>query len=1020
MRKIVILFILWLAAIDCSLAQDKITVSGTVSDASNGETLPGVNVIEKGTSNGTITNIDGKYTVEVSPNATLIFSFVGLKTQEISVNSQANMDVTLESDFQSLDEIVVTGYTEQKKADISGAISVVDVGEAFKEANANPLQSLQGRIPGVTITTDGAPGTNANIQVRGFGSFSGTSPLYIIDGNQTFFPSGLNPNDIESIQVLRDGASKAIYGARAAGGVIIITTKKGKSGELKANVNAFAGVKWSRNTLDMLNARQYGEVLFQAQANDGLPIGNDVYSQDPNTGEVIIADFIDPNQTTPSGDTDWQDEVYQPAYNQSYSVSLSKANDGSNFYLGLNYNREEGLARFTDFERYSIQLNNSFNLFDRVTIGENLLVSQFSRVDIPEPRTLEAAVVQLPVIPLEDNQGNYGGPFGQLGNYLNPVGQLDRNSNNRRRTWRVFGNLYTNINLVKGLDLRTSIGIDYSNARFSAFSPTFTEGSFRIDNNSLFEEQAEDFNTVWTNTLQYAWNNENHDFKVLVGYERVHNTFEFFNTSANGFVIENEEFQFIGAAANRDVGSDGNGGENGLESVFARVDYSLLDRYIFAASIRRDGSSKFGENNRFGVFPAASFAWKIINEDFMSGVDFLSDLKLRVSVGANGNEQSLGNYTFATFFGSSVVNSFYDISGSNSGNQQGFRTVQIGNPNVQWETEIQTNIGLDVGLIENRLYITADYFIKDTEDLLVAVTQPDVAGEGAVPFFNVGDMRNTGFELLVSYRSDYSKEFKYDIDVNVSRYRNEVKRVFGDDEIVGALSRISTGQPIGSFYGFFADGLFRSQAEVDAHAEQPGKAPGRIRFRDINEDGVIDDQDRGFIGDPNPDFSFGINFRADYKGFDLSLFIDGVVGNDIYDNFINFTDFFSNLNVSNHGTQLLNAWTPENPNADIPAVTTLGAQGFENQPSSYFIDDGTFVRLKSIALGYTLPTSLTEKIKISRARIYIQAQNLLNLTAFDGLDYEVLTTSPVDGIGVLNTGAYPHNKSLTLGLNLEF
>ncbi len=1011
MKYFLSIFLLLLFA-QLSLAQERV-ITGKVSSAHDQEGLPGVTVVVKGTNNGTITDAKGEYSLRVSEaNVILVFSSVGYKTQELEANGQTSLDISLEEDVSSLDQVVVVGYTEQRKADISGAISIVDVEESFKESNANPILSLQSRIPGVTITTDGAPGTNANILIRGFGSFQSNNPLFVVDGVPTQFISGLNPNDIESIQVLRDAASASIYGARASGGVILITTKKGDSKEVKVGISAFGGVKWRRNELDMLNAQEYGEVLFQALENDGITPNDPIYGSGPSP---VIPAFLDPEETIPSADTDWQDEVYQQAWNQFYGINISQSTETGSYYLGLSYNNEEGLARFTNFERYSAKLNTSFKVFNRVTIGENLIVSKVDRVDIPELRTLESALYQHPIIPLRDNVGNYGGPVANLGDRLNPVGQLDRNRNNDRETWRIFGNAFVDINIVKGLNLRTSFGIDYSNAKFKGFTPRFVEGRFNIDNNSLFEENAVDFNTTLTTTLQYSWSNSIHNVSALVGYERIHNTFEFFNTRANDFILENEDFQFINGAANRTQGSNGDGAENALKSIFGKIDYTLMDRYVASFTIRRDGSSRFAESNRYGVFTAFSLAWKVINEDFLSNVDFISDLKLRGSWGQNGN-QEIGNYTFATFFGSNPDYSNYDFNATQTNAQQGFLTTQIGNPDVKWEESEQVNIGIDAGFLDNRIYVTADYFIKNTNDLLVQPPLLDVLGEGNSPFLNVGDMKNTGFEILLSYRSNYSKEFTYNVDFNLSRYRNEVERVLGDEEIIGGLSRISPGQPIGSFYGWFADGLFTSQAEVDAHADQPGKGLGRIRYKDINNDGVVDDDDRGFIGDPNPDFSFGLNFHAEYKGLDLSIFFDGVVGNDIYDQNVLLTDFF--FFNSNHGVELLDAWTPENPGSSIPAVTANNVNN-EDRPSDYYIDKGTFVRMKSLVIGYSLPKKIIEKINLSRARFYIQMQNLINITSFDGFDYEVQTRSPLE-IGVLRQGDYPHNKSITFGLDLQF
>ncbi len=1013
MRRLIVLVPLLLALFNVSAQELKVT--GKVTSKPGNEPLIGASVVIQETGKATATNVEGMFSILAQTGQTLKVSYFGMETTRVKITSAGPITIQLAEDNKLLEEVVVTGYQSERKKDLIGAVSVLKMDEALKETNANLLTSVQGRISGVSISTDGAPGSNATINIRGLGSLKNNAPLFIIDGMPANDINGISPNDIASMQVLKDAASAAIYGARASGGVVIITTKKGNAKNVGVTFDAFAGVKTPRNHLDMLNAMEYGQVLFQALRNDGLPTTDEIYGSGP---EPVIPAFLDDAKTIPSADVDYQKETYRSALNQSYNLGLSKNVDNSSFYFGLNYNKEEGLAVFTDYERINARLNSNFKVSNRITIGENFTVSRFGGVN--NPGALPATLYQMPIIPVRDNLGNYGGPVKNLGDRLSPIGNLERNKDNRNRSFKTLGNVYANVNLVKGLTYKFLFGVDAVNYRASIFNPTFVEGRFSNTEATLTENSSNALNLNATHTLDYQLSKGKHDFRALAGYEWIHNKFEKYSASARGFFIETSNFRVLDAA-NTMSAVNGDGAEFALISQFAKLDYQFNNRYLFSSTIRRDGSSRFGPGNKYGVFPAASFGWRLSEEDFFKNTSLgskVSDLKLRFSWGTNGNQQSIDDYAYTTSYRKQIDFSNYDVTGSNATANVGYITTQIGNSNIKWETSIQTNIGVDLGLLSNRLYFTGDFFVKKSKDLIVNPILAAVSGEGNAPFINAGDVRNTGFEFLLSYRNENTRKFKYNVDLTFSAIKNKVISLGEDGQAVylGSKSRIISGQPIGEFYGYVADGLFRTQAEVDAHATQVGKGLGRIRFKDVNGDGAITPDDRTNIGSPLPKFFSGLNFNGSYKNFDCSLFFDTQVGNKIWDD--NTFNYKFPLFVANHGKVLLDAWSPSNPDSDIPALTTRNTND-EQRNSTFFLGDGSYLRMKSIVFGYTLPKNITSKAKISKARIFIQGQNLLNFTKFDGLDYEVVNNGTLD-YGVLTEAAYPHSKSVSLGINVGF
>ncbi len=1005
-----LLMIALLLMVSQTWAQQK-TINGKVLRKDNHLPLSGVTIESKNKT--TLTDENGVFTLTSNVGDEVSVSFIGFKKMALKVPASGDLSFELETDVQNLDEVVVVGYSQEKKKDLKGAVTVVKVSESLKETNANLLVSLQGRVPGLTVTTDGAPGSGTSINIRGIASILGNvQPLYVIDGVPTYDINGISPNDIESLQVLKDAASAAVYGARGSTGVIVITTKKGKTKNAQVAVDAYYGIKQMRNKIDMLDAQEYGQVLWQQKKNDGLPLTDDVYGSGPTP---TIPQYLDDAKTIPAGNVNYLKEVYQPAANSAINVGISKAADKSNFFFGINYNKEEGLAKYTTYDRLTVRINSSYKIGKHITVGENLSQAYLTGNREPESRTIESAIFQYAIIPLKDDLGNWGGPVKNLGDRLNPVGQLYLNKDNKSKGWRTFGNVFADIEIIKGLTYRASFAADVINSGFKGFYPKYTMGRFTQTVNSISQNTSNTTNLTATHTLTYNLSKGDHDLQLLAGYEWIHNKFDEMHISRRDFASEDINYQYLNGGTTL---LDGNGSANeyGLIGSFAKLDYKFKDRYLIAGSVRRDGSSRFGEVNRYGVFPAVSAAWRINEEGFFkhSGLaNNISDLKLRASWGSNGND-GIPDYTYSTNYYSNPDYSFYDITGTNTGAQVGYYTYQIGNPRVKWEATEQTNIGLDLGMFSNRFYITADYYIKTANDLLYPALTPGVSGEGRPPYINVGDIRNKGIELMVSYRNQGKSKFKYNLDLSFAANKNEAISVGPDGNDIREINhaRIIKGQPLGVFYGYIADGIFKSQKEVDDHAEQPGKAPGRIRYKDVDGDGKITPDDRTYIGSPYPKFTAGLNAAFTYGDFDATLFFDTRVGNKIYDEiYANASNTFYN---TNHSKDLLNAWSPTNTASDIPMVTSNNTND-ELRTSTFYLSDASYFRLKSAVIGYSLPKSLADKIKMSRLRVFVQAQNLFTLTQFKGFDYETLGFS-----GVLTQTQYAHSKSVSFGINAAF
>ncbi|WP_026913703.1 SusC/RagA family TonB-linked outer membrane protein [Christiangramia portivictoriae] len=1008
------------------LTAQQINVAGNVISVDDNIPLSGVSVTVKNTTKGTATDFDGNYSLNnVDSDATLVFSYLGFVSQEIAIDGRTSIDIALSSDSEQLDAVVVTGYQKERKKDITGAVSVVDVEEMKKQTAANPIRALQGRVPGMLVTGNGEPSSPTTVRIRGIGTLNNNDPLYIIDGVPT--KAGmheLNPRDIESIQVLKDASAASIYGSRAANGVIIVTTKDGKIGKASLNIDAYTSVSNYTTKTEMLDTEEYGQVLWQAFINNGTnPNSNSVqYRFDwgvnsetgrPFLNEVLVPEFLDDEGTLRSSNTDWFDEITRMGVIQNVDMSLSNGNDQGNYYFSLGYYNNEGIIKTTEFNRLSARINSDYKIFNgKVTIGENLSITKTNEVG---GSPINEALQALPIIPVRTVDGmGWGGPVGGMNDRQNPVRLLEDNKENDYDFLRIFGNFYAEAHLLEGLNLRTSIGIDYSNYFAKNFRKRYESGYLNNPVNRLQTNQSHTLKTTWTNTLNYDYTLGDHSFGALAGTELYKEKFNTFYASREDFVIEGEDFQYLDAGTG-EKNNGGSGAENILMSYFSRLNYSYKDRYLASGTLRYDGSSRFGQNNRYGLFPAFSLGWRVSEEKFLKdNLSFVDDLKFRFGWGVTGN-QEIDNNAIYNIYLTDYANTAYDINGVGSGVlPSGYKLVQNSNPNLRWEESTMTNFGLDFELFDQTLYGSAEYYIRETEDILLLPPYIGVLGEGGNQWVNGASMENRGFEISLGTRLNVTDELYINLDGNISQYRNKITKL--PNEVINAYGGDGRGQnilgrPINSFFGYVADGLFRSEEEVNNHADQPGKGLGRIRYEDLNNDGVINDFDRTWIGVPHPDLTYGLNANISFRQFDLSFLLQGVIGVDVINDFKYATDFWSVSETgSNKGTRLLNAWSPENPNSDIPAVS-LTDSNFESRFSTYFIENGSYLKLRNAQIGYTFDNSIIDDLNIETLRIYGGGDNLALLAKSDSFT----------GIDPENPGfGYPNPLIITVGLNLKF
>lgn len=992
---------------DLHAQQQAKTVTGTVTDVS-GEPIIGANIRIKGTTTGTITDIDGNFSIEAKPQSVIEVSYIGYLTQETVINNQKSIRFLLKEDTKTLDEVVVIGYGVQKKADLTGSVANINTEKLNTQSNANIGQALQGKIAGVDIVSQGgAPGSGTRIMVRGIGTLNNASPLYIVDGMYMNSIDHINPNDIASIDVLKDASSAAIYGSRAANGVIIVTTKEGSNTEGKPiiDLSVNLGISTASKFLDMLDAKGWAEVTTIARQAIGKP----------------ALDMATDLANKP--DNDWQDIMFRPALMQNYNLAVKGGGKYSTYYTGLGYFNQDGIVKGTNYQRYNIQSKNDYKrgIF---SAGTNLIIS-FSH-DKPLHQELRGGMIgtilqSVPTLEKYDDtrEGGYGGTYGDVVNIPHPLAIIDDNIMDRyNENVKIFANLYAQIELFKGLKYKLNLTPDFSFERYKNYLNKYDFGLATNSITQLTERQRRRRNILVENLLTFDRTFGEHKISALAGYTYQDSRFRHIQAYGEGLPQGLEEID----AATTNRSNEGNSWRSVLTSILGRVFYSYQNKYLFTATIRRDGSSKFGKNNRYGYFPSFSLGWNVAEEKFMENVHWLDQLKLRGGYGVLGN-QEIDNYQY-----SSTITTGINYPDGNGGLLQGAFPKNFANPDIKWEETAMTNVGIDFMAFNNRLSLTADYYVKNTKDILLTVPIPISSGGANDPIRNAGKIRNNGFEFNLGWMDQPNPDISYGINLIGSFNKNKVIAMGSESgSIKGGstnqnitTSETKAGYPIGGYWLISTAGYFNSQEEVDAYAKdgkkiQPAAEPGDIKFVDANNDGVINDDDRVFQGSPFPDFTFALNGNMRYKNFDLSIGLQGVLGNKIYNATRQTLEDVTK--GSNFLASCLDYWTPENKNASHPRLTWDDPNRNTRAESDRYLENGSYLRLRSVLLGYTFPQTWF-KGAIQHARVYINAENLFTITSYSGYSPDVNADNA--NYRGFDNFIYPTNRTFMLGLNVTF
>lgn len=1029
-------------------------VRGTVTSQEDGMPLPGVSVIVSGTTQGTATDFDGNYVLEnVDKNATLVFSYIGFKTQQTQINGRSVLDVVLVVDAAALDEIVVTGYSRERKVDVTGAITVVELGptEGTSLSSGSAVQGLQGRVPGLFIEKNGDPtGTTNNVLIRGATTLGNNAPLYVIDGVPTVrqeILASMNPSTIESVQVLKDASASSLYGARAGNGVIIVTTKnsaKAAGGEkLNVSINSNISVlSEKKQRYDMLNAQQRGEALWQASVNDGADPNagyGEIYNFDwngdfnnPVLNSVTVQPFVGGDTNVPAGDTDWQDELYETGYVYNNEISVSGGTDNSFHLLNIGHLRNTGILKFTGYERVTAKLNSNFNLFDnKLRIGINTQFSTSDETlasrDVGSAPTPGLGITLAPTIPVYDANGDYAGPLGAgYSDRNNPVLMQDLNKWDNTDRTNIFGNIYAEFDILKNLTFRTSLGLDFGDYKKRDIERRVSNGFITRGDNRLIENTNKFTSVVFTNTLNYQLElGENHKIGVLLGAESIKDDFASVNASANTFAVETESFFQLNAATGARTNSGSSTGSR-LLSQFGKINYAFQDRYLASFTLRRDGSSRFGADNRYGIFPAATVGWRLSNEEFWKDNDIVNSLKLRVGYGEVGN-QSIGDVArfglFESRYGPNQnqfvpdffniyynVGTAYDLSGINTGNlPSGFVSIQAANPALKWETTKELNLGVDFTLFNNNVVGSFDYFTRETSDILTTPPIASVVGEGQQRVLNGATTETNGWELSLGYSKTFNNGLSMTVSTNFGAFKDKITQL--PEEVVssypGTVDNSIIGHSQFSIFGYKTAGLFQSQADIDASPTQLAARPGGLKFQDLDGNGSIGAEDRDFLGTTLPDLEYGIRIDLNYKNFDLSIFGSGVAGRIGQDPYIFWNNFVQGR--ENAGLGVLDAWTPNNTGSSIPSLSLA----FNDlRTSDYLFRKNSYFKIRNLQLGYSFPEEMISKwAGMTGLRLYFQGENLFWFTPKDYIGADPERTN-VDNIPVPTT--------LSLGLNINF
>ena len=976
----------------CMFAQ-QITVQGIVKDQT-GETVIGASVMEKGTTNGTITGIDGDFSLNMSPNGTLVVSFVGYKTQEVQVKGQKQLQVVLSEDAEMLDEVVVIGYGTMKKSDLTGAVSSIGNKDIKDSPVSNLGQAIQGKISGVQIVDAGKPGDNVSIKIRGLGSINNCDPLVVIDGVPTDLGlSSLNMADVERLDVLKDASATAIYGSRGANGVVMITTKRGTEGKGKLAVSANYSFQNATNVPSLLNAAQYAELSNDMMVNSG---------RNPNP------EWANPSEL--GAGTDWMDELLRTGVMQNYTVSYSGGNEKSHYYVSGGFLDQSGIVKSVNYRRFTFQSNSDAQVLKWLKFSNNITFSADTKKS--GSYNIGDALKALPIYPVKNEDGSWSGPDGNsewYGSTRNPIGPTELNKS-QTDGYNFLANLTAELTFTKWLKFKSTFGYDAKFWFIDNFTPKYNWKPTPTEETSRYKSDNKSFTYLWDNYFLFDHTfAEKHRVGLMAGMSAQWNTNDYLNAQKNVFMFDNvhemdngEEMYAIG----------GNETEWALLSYMARVNYSYEDRYLLTATIRRDGSSRFGKKHRWGTFPSVSVAWRASQEKWFPKNDYINDLKVRAGYGVTGSQASVGNYSYLASYNTSV----YPF-GISSGNQTALVSSTLANPYIHWEEVAQTNIGFDASLFNSRVMFSFDAYLKETRDMLVKASIPITSGfeDTTTTYTNAGKVRNQGIEMSL-HTINLTGELGWETNLTATYNKNKIKDLNSDvpyyiNQINNSyVTMLTKDYPINVFYGYVTDGIFQNQSEVNTHAVQPGAEPGDIRFRDLNNDGVINDSDRTVIGNPNPSWLFSMNNSLSYKGFELSVFLQGIAGNKIYN--ANNIDNTGMAAAYNQTTDVLKRWQGEGTSNSMPRAV-FGDPNQNTRVSDRFVENGSYLRLKNITLSYTFPKQWLQKAQIENARLSLSCENVATITGYSGFDPEV-------GINGIDQNRYPISRTFSLGLNFNF
>lgn len=976
----------------CMFAQ-QITVQGVVKDQT-GETVIGASVMEKGTTNGTITGIDGDFSLNMSPNGTLVVSFVGYKTQEVQVKGQKQLQVVLSEDAEMLDEVVVIGYGTMKKSDLTGAVSSIGNKDIKDSPVSNLGQAIQGKISGVQIVDAGKPGDNVSIKIRGLGSINNCDPLVVIDGVPTDLGlSSLNMADVERLDVLKDASATAIYGSRGANGVVMITTKRGTEGKGKLAVSANYSFQNATNVPSLLNAAQYAELSNDMMVNSG---------RNPNP------EWANPSEL--GAGTDWMDELLRTGVMQNYTVSYSGGNEKSHYYVSGGFLDQSGIVKSVNYRRFTFQSNSDAQVLKWLKFSNNITFSADTKKS--GSYNIGDALKALPIYPVKNEDGSWSGPDGNsewYGSTRNPIGPTELNKS-QTDGYNFLANLTAELTFTKWLKFKSTFGYDAKFWFIDNFTLKYNWKPTPTEETSRYKSDNKSFTYLWDNYFLFDHTfAEKHRVGLMAGMSAQWNTNDYLNAQKNVFMFDNvhemdngEEMYAIG----------GNETEWALLSYMARVNYSYEDRYLLTATIRRDGSSRFGKKHRWGTFPSVSVAWRASQEKWFPKNDYINDLKVRAGYGVTGSQASVGNYSYLASYNTSV----YPF-GISSGNQTALVSSTLANPYIHWEEVAQTNIGFDASLFNSRVMFSFDAYLKETRDMLVKASIPITSGfeDTTTTYTNAGKVRNQGIEMSL-HTINLTGELGWETNLTATYNKNKIKDLNSDvpyyiNQINNSyVTMLAKDYPINVFYGYVTDGIFQNQSEVNTHAVQPGAEPGDIRFRDLNNDGVINDSDRTVIGNPNPSWLFSMNNSLSYKGFELSVFLQGIAGNKIYN--ANNIDNTGMAAAYNQTTDVLKRWQGEGTSNSMPRAV-FGDPNQNTRVSDRFVENGSYLRLKNITLSYTFPKQWLQKAQIENARLSLSCENVATITGYSGFDPEV-------GINGIDQNRYPISRTFSLGLNFNF